>query len=300
MKFGVQHWVILCTVVFLSQGKTLAHSLNLGNLVEPIHLAQAEPEAVVETEPVPTIPDTDRLTAIQRYNAGVDKLTTGDYQGAIAEFTAAIEIDPRDPDAFYNRAYSYHVLGQYEAAYADYGNAIQLNPTFADAYGNRCYAAYLLKNYEQALTDCDQAIILKDNNPDFFINRGNALDDLAVQAAANNNAELAQEYHTKAIADYDAAIKLKPDHAKAYYNRALTYNRLENHTAAAEDYSASIERDPQFAEAYFNRGITYYKLDDLEKAIADMRQAAEIFGQKNQTANQAQAIEIINSLQSEP
>jgi len=303
MTFGVQHWVILGTALFLSQGQAIADPSHQhqGN---PLTIAQAEtadPAVVVDAEEVettaPIIADTDRLEAIQRYNAGVDKLTAGDFVGAIAEFTAALEIDPTDPDAFYNRGYSHHVLGQFEAAANDYGSAIALNPEFADAYGNRCYAAYLLNDYEQAIADCEQAIALKDDNPDFFINRGNAYDDLAVMAKADANPELAQEYHSKAIADYDAAIALKPDHAKAYYNRALAHNRFGNNTAAAADYTASIKYNSQFAEAYFNRGITHYKLDQTEKAIADLQQAADIFAEKQQTENQAQALEILDSLQ---
>ncbi|NJN71404.1 MAG: tetratricopeptide repeat protein [Limnothrix sp. RL_2_0] len=306
MTFGVHHWVILGTALFLSQGQAIA---NPGHQHQSsaLTIAQAEPAAspvVVETETVetgemimPILADVDRLKAIERYNAGVDKLTAGDFAGAIAEFTAALGFDPGDADTFYNRGYSYHVLGQYEAALNDYGSAIELNPEFADAYGNRCYAAYLLKNYEQALADCEAAIALKDDNPDFLINRGNAYDDLAVIASADADQELAQEYHEKAIADYDAAIELRPDHAKAYYNRALAHNRLGNNTAAIADYTASIERNSQFAEAYFNRGITHYKLDQTEQAIADFQQAAQIFAEKNQIENQAQALEILDSLQ---
>ncbi|MEB3224353.1 MAG: tetratricopeptide repeat protein [Synechococcus sp.] len=238
----------------------------------------------------------NQVNAIQRYNAGVDALTQGDFQGAIAEFSAAITLDSNDPDAYYNRGYSYHVLGEYQAAYDDYSQAIQLKPEFADAHGNRCYAAYLLNNYEQAIADCDQAIILKNTNPDFFINRGNAYDDLALQAKDANQLELANSYHAKAIADYNAALTLRPNYPKAHYNRALAHNRFENHSAALQDYSVSIRGNPQFAEAYYNRAITHYKLDDLEKAIADMEQAAILFGAQNQTTAQTQAQQILNSL----
>lgn len=241
--------------------------------------------------------DIERLDAIQLYNAGVDKLTAGDYQGAIADFSAALAIDGNDADSFYNRGYSYHVLGQYQAAYDDYGRAIDINPQFADAYGNRCYAAYLLKDYEAALTNCEAAIALKDTNPDFFINRGNAYDDLAIIATSTGDNAQATDYHNQAIADYDAAIALKPDHAKAYYNRALAHNRMGNNAAAIADYNASIEYNPNFAEAYFNRGITHYNLGDTDQAIVNLNQAAQLFSQQNQTTNRDQALEIIKKIQ---
>ena len=265
-------WILLGTVLLLGSGTP--------------GLSQTTPET-----------SNNAANAIQRYNAGVDALTQGNFEGAIAEFSAAINLDESDPDAYYNRGYSYHVLGEYQAAYDDYSQAIQLKPEFADAYGNRCYAAYLLDNYEQAIADCDQAIILKNNNPDFFINRGNAYDDLALQARNANQTELANGYHAKAIADYNAALTLRPNYSKAYYNRALAHNRFENHTAALQDYTASITGNPEFAEAYYNRAITHYKLNNLEQAIADMTQAASLFEQQNQATNQTQALKILESLQ---
>ncbi|OKH17234.1 hypothetical protein NIES208_10475 [[Limnothrix rosea] IAM M-220] len=267
----------------------------------PLAIAQNESEPVepaTEKNPSTTeVSDTARLEAIQFYNDGVDKLTSGDFNGAIAAFTASLELDPTDADAFYNRGYSHHVLGDFQAAFDDYGQATELNPEFADAYGNRCYAAYLLKNYDAALENCEAAIALTQANPDFFINRGNTYDDLAVIASENGNTTLASQHHEQAIADYDTAISLQPDHAKAYYNRALAYNRISDHQAAVRDYNASIERRSDFAEAYFNRGISHYQLDNTEQAIADLTKAAEIFGQQNQIENQAQALELLDTIQ---
>lgn len=252
---------------------------------------------------MPTVaetPDAPEVSAIQRYNAGVEALTQGDFQGAIAEFSAAIDLDATDPEAFYNRGYSYHVLGDYQAAFEDYSQAIQLKPEFADAYGNRCYAAYLLSNYQQAIADCDQAIILNSTNPDFFINRGNAYDDLALQAKSANQMQQANGHHARAIADYNAALTLRPNYPKALYNRALAHNRFENHTAALQDYTASLAGNPEFAEAYYNRAITHYRLGNLDQAIADMERAAILFGQQGHTTYQTQAEQILEQLQAQP
>ncbi|MBV5260119.1 tetratricopeptide repeat protein [Synechococcus moorigangaii CMS01] len=276
MNSSIPPWIILGTILFLGTGTP----------------------GFSQTTPVPETSNS-QANAIERYNAGVDALTQGNFQGAIAEFSAAISLDNSDPDAYYNRGYSYHVLGEYQAAYDDYSQAIQLKPEFADAYGNRCYAAYLLDNYEQAIADCDQAIILKNDNPDFFINRGNAYDDLALQARNDNQTELANGYHAKAIADYNAALTLRPNYPKAHYNRALAHNRFENHNAALQDYTASLVGNPDFAEAYYNRAITHYKLADLGKAIADMEQAVALFSQQNKTTYQTQAEQILAQLQAQ-
>ncbi|MEB3161220.1 MAG: tetratricopeptide repeat protein, partial [Synechocystis sp.] len=46
---------------------------------------------------------------------------------------------------------------------------------------------------------------------------------------------------------------------------------------AIADYDQSIKLNPQFADAYFNRGLTYYRLGEDQKAIADLKKAAELF-----------------------
>ena len=59
------------------------------------------------------------------------------------DYDKAIELDPNDAAAYYNRGDFYSNLGQYERAIEDYDKAIQLNPDAADAYSLRslCYNA---------------------------------------------------------------------------------------------------------------------------------------------------------------
>lgn len=312
MKLGIRFWAIFGSTFSLTLTPALSYAIQPPLItpltappleLAPLELAQADVTVFTEEdatlEQPDLVTDIEQLDAIQLYNAGVDKLTNADFAGAIADFSAALALDPNDADSFYNRGYSYHVLGNFQAAFDDYGSAVDLNPEFADAYGNRCYAAYQLANYEAALDSCKAAIDLKDDNPDFFINRGNAYDDLAVEALEMNDVDRAAEYQKLAIADYDSAIEIRPNHAKAYYNRALAYNRMDNYTAAKADYTASIERNDQFGEAYFNRGISNYELDLITEAIADLEMAADIFGQQNQLDNKNRAIELLDILKAQ-
>jgi tetratricopeptide (TPR) repeat protein len=50
--------------------------------------------------------------------------------------------------------------------------------------------------------------------------------------------------HDKAIADYTEAIRLKPDYARAYYNRGLAYQRKEDGIRAKADLDKAISLDP--------------------------------------------------------
>ena len=47
--------------------------------------------------------------------------------------------------------------------------------------------------------------------------------------------------HTDAIADYDQAIRLKPDYAKAYSNRGNTKGALGLKDEARKDFETALE-----------------------------------------------------------
>ncbi len=63
-----------------------------------------------------------------RYNSGMTHLATGNYDDAIADFSAVIDFNPQTTNAFYHRAQAYFARGDYRKAVADYTQAILLNP----------------------------------------------------------------------------------------------------------------------------------------------------------------------------
>lgn len=82
--------------------------------------------------------------------------------------------------------------------------------------------------------------------------------------------------YTKAIADYDMAIALKPEYPKAYYRRGVAYARNAEYAKAITDYNEVIQREPKYAEAYQRRGEAWSHLKDQQKANADWRVAKEL------------------------
>ena len=68
------------------------------------------------------------------FNNGIAKADLGNYEGAIADFDEAIEINPQHARAYYNRGTIKAHLDNYEGAIADYNEAIAINPQHTDAY----------------------------------------------------------------------------------------------------------------------------------------------------------------------
>lgn len=73
----------------------------------------------------------------------------------------------------------------------------------------------------------------------------------------------------EAIAAYDAAIRLKPDLAEAYYNRGVAKAELGHFKDAIDDYDEAIRLKPDDADAYANRGLAKAKRGDYGDAVAD-------------------------------
>ena len=61
----------------------------------------------------------------------------GKLDQAIAQFSAAIRMDPRYASAYCNRAIAFYQQGQLDKAIADFSRAIELAPASARAYNNR-------------------------------------------------------------------------------------------------------------------------------------------------------------------
>jgi tetratricopeptide (TPR) repeat protein len=82
----------------------------------------------------------------------------------------------------------------------------------------------------------------------------------------------------QAIADYSAAIQLKPDYAEAYNNRGLAYS-LKGKNLMPEsiaDYTQAIDLRPGYAYAINNRGVAYMASGHPDDALRDFDLAIQI------------------------
>ena len=82
--------------------------------------------------------------------------------------------------------------------------------------------------------------------------------------------------YEEALADYDRAIELNPDHAVAYSNRGNVKSELGQHEAAVTDFDEAIRLNPDDAAAYYNRGNAKQQLGGDEAAVADFNEAIRL------------------------
>ena len=103
-------------------------------------------------------------TAEEYFNKAFNKAELKDFQGAIADYNKAIEINSIYSNAFAGRGDSKTELKDYQGAIEDYTKAIELNPNYIEAYYNRGVSKLNLNQKESACLDWIKAEELGDSD----------------------------------------------------------------------------------------------------------------------------------------
>jgi tetratricopeptide (TPR) repeat protein len=96
--------------------------------------------------------------------------------------------------------------------------------------------------------------------------------------ALNNRGAVLQKMKRSddALASYNKAIELKPDYANAHYNRGSTLRQLGRNDAALASFERAIALKPDYAEAYNNRGILLREMKQYDAALSSFDQAISL------------------------
>lgn len=156
-------------------------------------------------------------------------------QQSLAEFEAAINLDPTCWRAYHNRGVSLAQMRDFDGALKDFDKAIELNPNHGDAWFNRGELKFGQRRYEDAIADYNQAIKLNPNDAAAYSSRGHA--------------KWGARQHQSAVEDYNTAIRLNPKNALAYTHRGLAYTEQGLYDRAAVDYRQAMQLDPNLGAA---------------------------------------------------
>lgn len=225
---------------------------------------------------------------------GQSYLNKRDLKRAMDDFNEALHLDEVNAHGYLGRARVLASQGQREQALFECDRALRLDSRFSEAYAMRGRIHYDEKNYDQAINDFTRALKLE--------TRKNATSEHYYRRAV---AYLDQGRLDMALADFDASIALRPNHAGTYIWRCNTYTGLKRWTEAILDLQRAIEINPADARQYrqmggmvgqravdhfteqikqhgelplllVNRASAYHFLNNLEKATEDYQRALEI------------------------
>ena len=85
---------------------------------------------------------------------------------------------------------------------------------------------------------------------------------------ANNLARQGQ--HEEAVKHYSHAVRLDPEHSRAYNNLGNELGRLERGDEAIEAYRQAVRLTPTDAIAHYNLGIALEKKERFEEAVKEL------------------------------
>ena len=177
------------------------------------------------------------------------RLGDKNVEGAIADLDATDRLAPKQADLRFALAERYEAVNRFAQAIAQYDLWIQNHPVdsrFAAALGQRCRASAIQNEaLDVGLADCNKALRIADKkNPSY----GRLLENRGLL-------ELRQANNDKAIADFDAALKIMPKSATALYGRGVAKVR-KNKTAEGEaDMAEAVKIAPHIAAPFSARGL---------------------------------------------
>lgn len=190
--------------------------------------------------------------------------------------TAILEdaTDSRDVfRALMSRARGYRQLMQDDPksnsklAIADLEKAAELNVDNAAALYDLAMTYGQSGKYVDAMNTLGAVILLDPDNYDAYVSRG--LFKLAIFKTRSGLDRMTPSQASSAASDFDAAIRLRPDNAKAYRGRASTRALSGDFAGSVEDYSRAIRIDPGDGEAFALRGGVWKDQGDFPRALDD-------------------------------
>lgn len=181
---------------------------------------------------------------------------------AIADFTEATKLSPKNGKAFLQRGHAWLNWIDRDRAIADFDKAIERNPKGELAYYHRARAWLGKNNLDRAEADVSTAIKLAPKNwASYFL-----------RARVRHQAKNCKA----ALSDYDAVIRLNKKLAQAYINRALCREQLKDIDGAIADYTAAIRIVPKNKDAHRNRAYANWRRGQYDKAVADFTRLKQL------------------------
>lgn len=225
------------------------------------------------------------------YDQAFAHQSRGELERAIAEYSEAIQLDPKYAAAWYNRGGAYKAKGDLDRAIADYDKSLLIEQNAA-GFNDRGLAYAGKGDLDRAIVDYSEAIRIDGKYDPAYYNRGfayfgkgdvdRAISDYSDALLFNPQyasayAARAAAYRSKgsldrAIDDYDKAIGLEPT-ATRYDERGRAYFEQADFERAITNYAEAIRLDPKLAGAYAHRGDAYSAKGELDRAIADYNDA---------------------------
>jgi tetratricopeptide (TPR) repeat protein/predicted aspartyl protease len=220
-----------------------------------------------------------------------------DFAAALADFSKAADLEPKEPQHFRDRARAHLGMRQPVLAMADFDAALKLKPDDPVSLIGRGELYLASKDFAHARADFEAALKADPNRGPqvaaFYAASGHYDEAIAgydAWIAAHERAEnlsaalnarcwtraIANRELDKALADCDLALRKGPKIAAFYDSRGLVHLRRGELDLAMADYNEALKLQPRSAWSLYGRGLAKLGKGDKAGADADMAAAAAL------------------------
>ncbi|XP_015759885.1 PREDICTED: uncharacterized protein LOC107339154 [Acropora digitifera] len=220
-------------------------------------------------------------------NRGLLYYEIGDIENALQDFLAASKVSPNDPHIRHTLGLCYHRLNRLQESVSSYNDALRIDPFFVEAFNGRGNALMDFghddgtvlgrRDYLKAL-HLDPLCLSARVNLGYNLQvegRFQAAWKLFSSAISIDSGDFMGDF-VNAIRDYQAAVKIDPSYALAYYNAANVYFRQRQFKQALNYLNKALAWYADDESAVLNRAITKVMLKDTKGAIRDFNRAVEL------------------------
>ncbi|KAK2578725.1 hypothetical protein KPH14_007801 [Odynerus spinipes] len=205
---------------------------------------------------------------------GRDFLVHGQLQDALSHYHAAIEGDPNNYLAYYNRGMVYLALGKAKFAILDLDKVLELKPDFTAARLQRGNVLFKQANFDLAETNYREVLAMEPHNEEAMnmLHRSSSLKRVVEYAKdmVRNG-----EYET-AIQQITQIIEACPWSSELRELRAECYVALGDYMSAISDIRSTTKLLTDNTEGYFKLSSMLYRLGQVEESLKEIRECLKL------------------------
>jgi tetratricopeptide (TPR) repeat protein len=199
------------------------------------------------------------------------------YAAALKAYTQAVMVDPSNADAFFRRGELNAKLGKHEDAAADFSKVIDLDPKqpgawyndgkSATPWRNRATAYLGSRQYDKAITDLNTVLKTNPNDAWAYSSRANAYMNL--------------RQYEKAIPDLNKLLQANPSDAAVSNNLAWLLatcadSKLRDPPRAVELAMKAVKLAEKDGGAWNTLGVAQYRAGNWKGAIEGLQKSMEL------------------------
>lgn len=210
--------------------------------------------------------EASKKKASYHYQMGLSYLAEGNYTRALIDFTEAEKITPDDPMLLNYLGQAYYFKKRYDLAEQRYLRAVAIQRNFSEARNNLGVNYLEMQRWDDAIT---QLTIVKDDI--FYQNHETACMNLALAYFGKGD-------YTSALNLLRPVVSSNPRNPVARMNLGRVYFADEKFGLAIAEFKKSIELYRDYARAHYNLALAYLKIQETSAAKAAFSEVVRIDG----------------------